>query len=97
MVVNTVLLDGSFVTQLGKIDGVWGMEYGVWGYGSIGYGSTGVWQYGVRSMGVCTFFFILIIPGSISHSLDIIIIPVIIIIHNHVCKCVKSTMGVVKL
>ena len=44
MVVNTVLLDGTFVTQLGKIDGVWGMEYGVWGYGSMGYGSMG---YGV--------------------------------------------------
>ena len=29
------VLDRRFVTQLGKIAGVWGMEYGVW---SMGYG-----------------------------------------------------------
>ena len=38
------VLEGSFVTHLGEIAGVWGMEYGVW--------SMGVWQYRVWDMGV---------------------------------------------
>ena len=79
--------------------GYGGMEYGgmaVWG---MGYGGMTVWgiEYGDMAVWGCTFLFILLMPGSISHSLNIIIIPVIIIIRNHVCKCVQSTMGVVSM
>ena len=67
--------------------GVWSMA--VWGYGIWGYGGMAVWGMHI--------LFILLMSGSIRHTVNIIIIPVIIIICNHVCKCVKSTMGEVKL
>ena len=50
------VLEGSFVTHLGKIAGVWSMEYGIWGMAvwGMGYGGMTVWgmEYGVWSMAV---------------------------------------------
>ena len=67
--------------------GIWGMEYrsmAVWG---MGYGGMTVWgmEYGDMAVWGYTFLFILLMSGSVSHSLNIIIIPVIIIC-NHVCN-----------
>ena len=42
------LLDSSFVTQLGKIAGVWGVEYGVWGMAVCGMAVWGMAVWGMQ-------------------------------------------------